>query len=123
MLSFELARAAKRRWTRFSTGLECFTLAESLGGVESLIAHPATMTHAGMDEAARRRAGIGPRTSARVGRHRGSVEDLSADLNAGLARAAAAAAAHLERRPARGLEALDHGRAGARRSAPARRAA
>jgi aspartokinase/homoserine dehydrogenase 1 len=38
--------------------LECFTLAESLGGVESLIAHPATMTHASMDAAARAVAGI-----------------------------------------------------------------
>ena len=38
--------------------LNCFTLAESLGGVESLVAHPATMTHASMDEAARRNAGI-----------------------------------------------------------------
>lgn len=38
--------------------LECFTLAESLGGVESLVAHPATMTHASMDEEARRVAGI-----------------------------------------------------------------
>jgi cystathionine gamma-synthase len=39
-------------------GLSLFTLAESLGGVESLIAHPATMTHAAMDPIARRRAGI-----------------------------------------------------------------
>jgi cystathionine gamma-synthase len=38
--------------------LEYFTLAESLGGVESLIAHPATMTHASMDGAARANAGI-----------------------------------------------------------------
>src|SRR5690606_4023185 len=32
----------------FLDGLRCFTLAESLGGVESLVAHPATMTHAAM---------------------------------------------------------------------------
>jgi cystathionine gamma-synthase len=38
--------------------LECFTLAESLGGVESLVAHPATMTHASMDAEARQVAGI-----------------------------------------------------------------
>jgi cystathionine gamma-synthase len=38
--------------------LRCFTLAESLGGVESLIAHPATMTHASMDAEARAKAGI-----------------------------------------------------------------
>jgi cystathionine gamma-synthase len=42
----------------FVNALECFTLAESLGGVESLVAHPATMTHASMDEAARAIAGI-----------------------------------------------------------------
>ncbi|MEO7458213.1 MAG: cystathionine gamma-synthase [Gemmatimonadaceae bacterium] len=38
--------------------LEHFTLAESLGGVESLVAHPATMTHASMDADARATAGI-----------------------------------------------------------------
>lgn len=42
----------------FVNTLTCFTLAESLGGVESLVAHPATMTHASMDESARRAAGI-----------------------------------------------------------------
>ncbi|HTL93836.1 MAG TPA: cystathionine gamma-synthase, partial [Steroidobacteraceae bacterium] len=41
----------------FVAGLECFSLAESLGGVESLIAHPASMTHAAMDPVARERAG------------------------------------------------------------------
>jgi cystathionine gamma-synthase len=57
MVSFELrgGRAAARA---FVDGLQCFTLAESLGGVESLVAHPATMTHAAMDEAARLAAGI-----------------------------------------------------------------
>ena len=43
---------------RFVEALELFTLAESLGGVESLVAHPATMTHAGMGAEARRAAGI-----------------------------------------------------------------
>ncbi len=43
----------------FLDGLRCFTLAESLGGVESLIAHPATMTHAAMSPDARAAAGIG----------------------------------------------------------------
>jgi cystathionine gamma-synthase len=42
----------------FTSALRHFTLAESLGGVESLIAHPATMTHASMDAEARRVAGI-----------------------------------------------------------------
>ena len=58
MLSFELA-GGEPAVEAFLTGLQCFTLAESLGGVESLISHPATMTHAGMEEAARLRAGIG----------------------------------------------------------------
>lgn len=43
---------------RFIDGLEYFSLAESLGGVESLVAHPASMTHAAMDEASRRAAGL-----------------------------------------------------------------
>ena len=43
---------------RFVEAVRLFTLAESLGGVESLVAHPATMTHVGMGEAARRVAGI-----------------------------------------------------------------
>ncbi|MCH9690751.1 MAG: cystathionine gamma-synthase [Gammaproteobacteria bacterium] len=40
-------------------GLACFTLAESLGGVESLICHPASMTHGAMSEEAQIEAGIG----------------------------------------------------------------
>ena len=43
---------------RFTRSLSCFSLAESLGGVESLVAHPATMTHASMPPEARRRACI-----------------------------------------------------------------
>jgi cystathionine gamma-synthase len=57
MVSVELASGVSGVET-FVTNLTCFTLAESLGGVESLVAHPATMTHASMDEAARRNAGI-----------------------------------------------------------------
>ena len=86
MLSFELA-GGEPAVEAFLSGLECFTLAESLGGVESLIAHPATMTHAGMDEAARLRAGIGAgllRVSVGIEDH----ADLVADLAAGLKRAA-----------------------------------
>lgn len=43
---------------RFVGALELFSLAESLGGVESLVAHPATMTHAAMDPEARAAAGL-----------------------------------------------------------------
>jgi cystathionine gamma-synthase len=43
---------------RFVRTLKLFSLAESLGGVESLIAHPATMTHAAMEPDARLAAGL-----------------------------------------------------------------
>ena len=67
-------------------GLGNITLAESLGGVESLIAHPATMTHAAMSAPARAAAGIGDgllRLSVGIE----ALEDLWDDLAAGLARA------------------------------------
>lgn len=72
----------------FVKDLSCFSLAESLGGVESLVAHPATMTHAAMDPAARARAGL---TDGLVRLSIGieGLEDLRADLAAALARAAA----------------------------------
>lgn len=57
MLSFEV-RFDLQQMKRFLGALELFCLAESLGGVESLVAHPASMTHAGMDPEARRVAGI-----------------------------------------------------------------
>jgi cystathionine gamma-synthase len=86
MLSFELA-GGEPAIEAFLTGLECFTLAESLGGVESLIAHPASMSHAGMEESARLRAGIGPGLL-RVSVGIEDQADLVADLRAGLERAA-----------------------------------
>ncbi len=58
MLSFELA-GDRDRVTRFLSRLQLFSLAVSLGGVESLVAHPATMTHAAMSPEARQTAGIG----------------------------------------------------------------
>jgi cystathionine gamma-synthase len=70
---------------RFLDSLQCFTLAESLGGVESLIAHPATMTHASMDEAARSRAGISEtllRLSVGIEHADDLVEDLELALDA-----------------------------------------
>jgi cystathionine gamma-synthase len=57
MISFEV-RGGRAAVETFTSSLEYFTLAESLGGVESLVAHPATMTHASMDAEARRHAGI-----------------------------------------------------------------
>jgi cystathionine gamma-synthase len=72
----------------FTSDLGCFSLAESLGGVESLVAHPATMTHAAMDPAARLRAGLADgliRLSIGIE----GLEDLRLDLARALARAAA----------------------------------
>ena len=47
LVSFELAGGAPAV-DAFLTGLQVFHLAESLGGIESLVCVPATMTHAGM---------------------------------------------------------------------------
>jgi len=81
MLAFEVEDydAAKRLLDR----LELFTLAESLGGVESLISHPASMTHASIPEKEREARGI------RDGLVRISVgiedaDDLVVDLEQGL---------------------------------------
>jgi cystathionine gamma-synthase len=57
MLSIEL-RGGVDAVRRFIEAVEVFTLAESLGGVESLVAQPATMTHSGMGAEARGAAGI-----------------------------------------------------------------
>jgi len=57
MVSFELA-GGTAEVQGFLSALRNFSLAESLGGVESLVAHPASMTHAAMDAEARARAGI-----------------------------------------------------------------
>jgi cystathionine gamma-synthase len=69
---------------RFVEALELFSLAESLGGVESLAAHPATMTHAAMTPEARAAAGLVDgllRLSVGIE----SLADLQRDLAAGLA--------------------------------------
>ena len=58
MLSFELTEGSRERVDHILRSLRWFTLAESLGGVESLVAHPASMTHASMTPEARAKAGI-----------------------------------------------------------------
>jgi len=63
----------------FLTSLEAFSLAESLGGVESLICHPATMTHAGMEPKARLEAGVGD-TLIRISVGIEDINDLVADF-------------------------------------------
>lgn len=82
MVSFEL-RGGLDAVAAFTGALRHFTLAESLGGVESLVAHPATMTHASMTPEARGAAGIGDSlVRLSVGIERG--EDLVRDLVAAL---------------------------------------
>ena len=85
MVSFEL-RGGLPQVRAFVGALQLFSLAESLGGVESLVAHPASMTHAAMDEAARSRAGI----SDALVRLSVGIED-AADLRRDLAQALDAA--------------------------------
>ena len=88
MLSVEL-EGGESAVRAFVDGLQYFTLAESLGGVESLVAHPATMTHAAMSAEARAVAGISDgllRLSVGI-EH---ADDLLADIGAALDRAQAA---------------------------------
>ena len=82
LVSFEL-HGGETALRAFLGSLELFTLAESLGGVESLVAHPATMTHSAMTPEARAAAGI----SDRLLRLSVGIEhpaDLVEDLRAGL---------------------------------------
>jgi cystathionine gamma-synthase len=91
MVSFEL-RGGLPAVEAFLSDLHCFTLAESLGGVESLVAHPASMTHASMSAEAKARAGLVDgllRLSVGIE----EAGDLAADLAAALERAARAVAA------------------------------
>jgi cystathionine beta-lyase/cystathionine gamma-synthase len=80
MISFELG--SLNRANRMLRQVRLCTLAESLGGVETLISHPATMTHASIGQAARDRLGI---TDGLV-RISAGIED-EADILADLAQA------------------------------------
>jgi len=84
MLSLELGDPARAR--RLAERTRVFALAESLGGVESLIGHPATMTHASVPPAMREAMGL---TDSLVRLSVGieDVEDLKEDLDQALAEA------------------------------------
>ncbi|HUL04324.1 MAG TPA: cystathionine gamma-synthase [Gemmatimonadales bacterium] len=81
MVSIELGTLARAR--RFAEGTRLFALAESLGGVESLVGHPASMTHASIPPAMRAAMGL---TDSLVRLSVGieDVEDLMADLDQAL---------------------------------------
>lgn len=82
MLSFELSGGLEAV-RLFAEALRVFTLAESLGGVESLVAHPRTMTHAGMSRPAQAAAGITDGLL-RLSVGLEHVDDLLADLDMAL---------------------------------------
>ena len=78
MVSFEIS-GGEDEVRAFVNNLQFFSLAESLGGVESLVCHPATMTHAPVSEEVRKEAGIG-NNLIRLSVGLESSEDLIADL-------------------------------------------
>ena len=87
MLSFEL-KGGEAELVAFLAQLSVFSIAESLGGVESLVAVPATMTHRAMEPEARAEAGV-KETLIRLSVGIEDAEDLVADIKAGLAAASA----------------------------------
>jgi cystathionine gamma-lyase len=83
MISVELDRDLAGT-KRFLERTQLFTLAESLGGVESLIAHPAMMTHASIPAETRRKIGISD-SLVRLSTGIEDADDLIADLSQALA--------------------------------------
>ena len=80
MISFTIAGDNIETAHKFVEAVEIFTLAESLGGVESLIGHPATMTHASIPKKVREKVGV---TDGLIRLSLGveDSEDLIADLS------------------------------------------
>ncbi|CAH0534560.1 Cystathionine gamma-synthase [Vibrio stylophorae] len=83
MLSFELD-VTEKQLKAFVDALSLFSLAESLGGVESLICHPSSMTHRAMSDQAQQEAGISP-TLLRLSVGLEDSQDLIADLKVAFA--------------------------------------
>ncbi|OCG06631.1 O-succinylhomoserine (thiol)-lyase [Gilliamella sp. wkB178] len=83
LLSFELINKPDAL-PKFLKALNIVTLAQSLGGVESLICHPATMTHSGITAEARKTAGISDQLL-RISVGLEDINDLLADLEQALA--------------------------------------
>jgi cystathionine beta-lyase/cystathionine gamma-synthase len=77
MIAFDLGSLAKAK--RFLSRVRLCSLGESLGGVETLISHPATMTHASVPAAQRRKLGVGDGL-VRISVGIEDVKDLIADL-------------------------------------------
>jgi cystathionine gamma-lyase/cystathionine beta-lyase/cystathionine gamma-lyase/homocysteine desulfhydrase len=81
MISFDLGSFDSAR--AFLAKVRLCSLGESLGGVETLISHPATMTHASIPEEERNRLGVTPGL-VRISVGIEDVEDLIADLDQAL---------------------------------------
>ena len=85
MVSFEIAGGA-RAVKSFLRAVKVFSLAESLGGVDSLVEHPATMSHASMPESFRKKVGITD-SLIRLSIGLENIDDLKEDLKQALERA------------------------------------
>jgi cystathionine beta-lyase len=83
MLSFSIKRNRKEDAMKLVENLKLFTLAESLGGVESLCGHPATMTHASIPKADREKTGVSD-SLIRLSVGIEDIQDLILDLKHGL---------------------------------------
>lgn len=83
MVTFDFKSESKADAAKFLENLKVFTLAESLGGVESLANHPATMTHASIPEDKRKEIGIGD-DLVRLSVGIEDIEDLIADIEQAL---------------------------------------
>ena len=86
MVAFTLADNNLETAKKVVANTQLFTLAESLGGVESLIGHPATMTHASIPKEVREKTGV---TDGLIRLSVGieDAADLIADLDQALAKA------------------------------------
>lgn len=84
MISFSLKGNKQEEAFRIASSMKVFSLAESLGGVESLINHPATMTHASIPKEERDKAGV-VESLLRLSVGIEDIEDLLADLKQALA--------------------------------------
>lgn len=83
MISFTVKDAGFEQTSKVASAFEVFTLAESLGGVESLAGHPASMTHASIPKAEREKVGVTDNLI-RLSVGIEHIDDLLADLSAAL---------------------------------------
>lgn len=84
MISFSLKGNKQEEAFKIASSMKVFSLAESLGGVESLVNHPATMTHASIPKEERDKAGV-VESMLRLSVGIEDIEDLLADLKQALA--------------------------------------